>query len=259
MKSRKPLVVGNWKMNGDVASNEALLASLAQRITPALSSRVDVAVCPPYPYIGQAAARLAGTGILWGAQDLADADNGALTGAVSAAMLSDLRCHWVIVGHSERRALFGESDALVASKTARALAAGLLPIVCVGESLAERESGTTTQVIERQAAAVISVLRDVSPAAYVMAYEPVWAIGTGRTATPEQAQEVHAAIRAQLAAADGIRDAQAVRLLYGGSVKAANAAALMAMPDVDGGLIGGAALSADEFTAIVTAAAGSTS
>lgn len=254
MTPRKRLVAGNWKMNGDVAANEALLAALRDHVPASITRRIEVSVCPPFPYIGQAAARLAGSGISWGAQNLADAENGALTGEVSAAMLADLRCHFVIVGHSERRGLLGETDAVVASKTRRALAAGLRPIVCVGETLAQRDASVYQAVLSAQLDALADVLSDVPAAAYVIAYEPVWAIGTGRTATPEQAQQAHHWIRACLARRHGAA-AQQVRVLYGGSVKSGNAQALFAMPDVDGGLIGGAALNGEEFGAICSACA----
>jgi triosephosphate isomerase len=256
MTARKPLLVGNWKMNGDVADNERLLAALRTAMSPALLRRVDVAVCPPYPYLGLAAARLGEGGIRWGAQDVAAYENGAYTGEVSAAMLADLGCAWVIVGHSERRTLLGETDAVVAAKTQRALAHGVGAIVCVGETLEEREGGRTEDVLARQVAALGPLAASAHPHGFVVAYEPVWAIGTGRTATPEQAQAAHVFIRARLAAA-GFAAAQDMRILYGGSMKGANAASLLALPDVDGGLIGGASLDAAEFTTIVRAAAAS--
>ncbi|HVL55679.1 MAG TPA: triose-phosphate isomerase [Burkholderiaceae bacterium] len=254
-RRRKPLVIGNWKMNGDVASGEALLAGLSQRVARRLLARVDVAVCPPYPYLGLAAARLTGSGIGWGAQDVAEFDNGAYTGEVSAAMLADLGCAFALVGHSERRTLFAETDETVARKAERLLAAGVIPVVCVGETLAEREQGRTEQVLARQLRAVAPVLAGADASRAVVAYEPVWAIGTGRTATPELAQQAHAFIRGELAAA-GVAFAQSLRLLYGGSVKAANAAGLLGQPDVDGGLIGGASLDAAEFAGICEAALG---
>ena len=252
MAARKPMVVGNWKMNGTRAGNAQLLAGLRSSIDAGLLERVDVGVCPAFPHIPQALDALAGLGVLVGGQDVAAYTDGAYTGEVSAAMLADLGCSCVLVGHSERRTLMGESDELVVAKAGLALAAGLRVIVCVGETLEERETGRTEQVIARQ----VSALSRLSGAdSVVVAYEPVWAIGTGRTATPEQAQTVHAFIRSCLRGA-GFRDADAVRILYGGSVKPANAASLFAMPDIDGGLIGGAALVADDFAAICRAASG---
>jgi triosephosphate isomerase (TIM) len=240
------LVVGNWKMNGGLRANAALLGALCAS-WHGLPGRA-MAVCVPFPYLAQARERLEGTAIRWGSQDVSERASGAYTGDVSAAMLAEFGCTYAIVGHSERRQLHGESDALVAAKAVAALAAGLIPIVCVGETLAERDAGSTAAVVERQIDAAIGALRD-SFARVVVAYEPVWAIGTGRTATPEQAQEVHALLRARLAAAGG----GGVPLLYGGSVKGANAAALFAMPDVDGGLVGGASLDANDFLAIARA------
>ena len=258
MKTRKPLVVGNWKMNGDVVANERLFTALRSSVERSLTAQVDVVVCPPYPYLGQAGVWLGDTDIGWGAQDLAATDNGAFTGEVSASMLVDLGCRWAIIGHSERRTLLGETDAIVAAKLDRALAAGLAPIVCVGESLEEREAGRTEAVLAAQIDAIAPVLAaagsEGGAARAVLAYEPVWAIGTGRTATPTQAQDAHAFIRLQLFAG-GVRHAADLRLLYGGSVKPSNAASLFAMGDVDGGLIGGAALVADEFVSILKAAA----
>jgi len=246
---RPPLVLGNWKMNCDVAFAERLLAELVgQAPLP-----VEVGVCPPYPYLGLAAARLAGSGIGWGAQDVAAQADGAFTGEVSSTMLADLGCRWTLVGHSERRTLFGETDALVAAKVARALAAGLVPVVCVGETREEREQGDTEAVLSRQLDAVTGELAQAG-GRFVLAYEPVWAIGTGLTATPSQAQSAHAFLRTRLVQAD-VSGAASVRVLYGGSVKASNAGALFALPDVDGGLIGGASLVGEEFLAIVRAAA----
>ena len=253
MKTRKPLVVGNWKMNGDIAANEHLFTALRAAIDVQLLGQVDVAVCPPFVYLGQAGAWLADTGVVMGAQNVAARPDGALTGEVSARMLADLNCRWVIIGHSERRTLFAETDQLVAQKVSLALEHGLGVIVCVGETLDERESGKTGAVIERQVAAVAPLAVSAPEGRFVIAYEPVWAIGTGRTATPEQAQQVHADIRTQLAAAGAPADG--VRLLYGGSMKPGNAASLLAMGDIDGGLIGGASLVAEEFVAILRAAA----
>ena len=218
-------------------------------------SGVDVAVCPPFIHLPAAAERLAGSAVAWGAQDVCDRrGEGAFTGEVSADMLRDFGCSYAIVGHSERRHVYGEGDALTAAKLVAALSASLTPILCVGELLEERELGATEMVVERQLLAALAALDDVrSLAGVVIAYEPVWAIGTGRTASPEQAQEVHAFIRNRIARED--RDTAAkVRILYGGSVKAANAVELFAMEDIDGGLIGGASLQADEFIAICSAA-----
>ncbi|GIK87831.1 MAG: triosephosphate isomerase [Betaproteobacteria bacterium] len=240
---RGRLVVGNWKMNGDTASNARLLDAIA-RGWQAAADR-GLAVCVPFPYLAQARERLAGSAVAWGAQDVSEHPSGAHTGEVSAAMVAEFGSRYAIVGHSERRQAHGESDALVAAKAAAALAADLVPVVCVGETLAEREAGATSAVVTRQIDAVIAALGPAL-ARCVVAYEPVWAIGTGRTATPEQAQEVHALLRRRLAAAG----AGSIALLYGGSVKAANAASLFGMPDVDGGLVGGASLDADEFLAI---------
>lgn len=246
---RKKLVAGNWKMHGSQAENAALLAA----IKPALAG-IEAVVCVPFPYLAQAQAALAGSSIAWGAQNLSEQPKGAFTGEVSASMLLDFGCRYVIVGHSERRSLYGETDADVAKKYMAAQAAGLTPILCVGESLDERESGVTEAVVARQLDAVIGMAGVGSLARAVVAYEPVWAIGTGKTATPAQAQAVHAFIRGKIAALDkSVADALIIQ--YGGSVKAANAAELMAQPDIDGGLIGGASLVADEFVAICKAAA----
>jgi triosephosphate isomerase len=243
---RRGLVVGNWKMNGGLAGNARLLGRLASEWTPAQSR--ELAVCVPAPYLVQAQAALTGSAVTWGAQDVSEHKQGAYTGEVSAVMLAEFGCRYAIVGHSERRQLHFETDAVVGAKARAALDAALVPIACVGETLAERERGETAAVIERQAAALIAAV-GADIARIVLAYEPVWAIGTGRTASPEQAQAVHAALRVQLAAAGGAD----VRVLYGGSVKAANAAALFAMPDIDGGLVGGASLDADEFLTIARA------
>ena len=246
---RKKLVAGNWKMHGSLAENAALLAALK----PALAG-IDAVVCVPFPYLAQAQAALASSSVAWGAQNLSEQAKGAFTGEVSAAMLLDFGCTYVIVGHSERRSLYGESDSLVASKYMAAQAAGLKPILCVGESLEERESGVTEAVVARQLDAVINTAGVGSLANAVVAYEPVWAIGTGKTASPEHAQAVHAFIRNKIAALDaGVADQLVIQ--YGGSVKAANASELMVQPDIDGGLIGGASLVAEEFVAICRAAA----
>jgi triosephosphate isomerase len=246
---RKKLVAGNRKMHGSLVENAALLAALK----PALAG-IDAVVCVPFPYLAQAQAELAGSSIAWGAQNVSEQGKGAFTGEVSTSMLLDFGCKYVIVGHSERRSLYGETDQLVASKYMAAQAAGLIPILCVGESLEERESGVTEAVVARQLDAVIAAAGVNSLSKAVVAYEPVWAIGTGKTASPEQAQAVHAFIRGKIAALDaGV--AEQLVIQYGGSVKAANAAELMAQPDIDGGLIGGASLVASEFVAICRAAA----
>jgi triosephosphate isomerase len=244
---RRKLVVGNWKMHGSHAANAELLAGLLA----ARPFMADVAVCAPFPYLSEVAVTLAASGIGWGAQDCSAHEQGAYTGEVSVPMLAEFGCRYVIVGHSERRAWHAESDQLVADKAKAALARGVTPIVCVGETLAQREAGETEQVVKRQLSAVIHTLTHCV-GEIVVAYEPVWAIGTGRTATPEQAQQVHALLRALLAAASP--HAGAMRLLYGGSVKPDNAATLFAQPDIDGGLIGGASLKATEFAAICRAA-----
>jgi triosephosphate isomerase len=243
--ARRRLVVGNWKMNGNRSANAALLAALKGE--PA--GRAEVCVCAPFPYLADVAAVLDASAICSGAQDCSSHESGAYTGEVSAAMLAELGCRYVIVGHSERRALHGESDVLVASKAERAIGNGLVPIVCVGETLAEREAGATENVVLRQLAAVVALL-GADLAKIVLAYEPVWAIGTGKTASAEQAQAVQACLRTSLAKAG----AASVSILYGGSVKADNAAQLFAQPDIDGGLIGGASLKAAEFVAICRAA-----
>jgi len=244
---RRKLVVGNWKMHGSKPANAELLAGLLA----ARPYTCDVAVCVPSVYLGETAATLAGSDVRWGAQDVSAHEQGAYTGEVSAAMLHECGCRYAIVGHSERRAYHAESDALVAAKAQAALARGVTPIVCVGETLAERDAGQTEDVVKRQLSAVIHQLAHCA-AEMVVAYEPVWAIGTGRTASPEQAQAVHAVLRAQLHAATG--HAATMTILYGGSVKPDNAATLFAQPDIDGGLIGGASLKAADFVAICRAA-----
>jgi len=248
---RVKLVAGNWKMNGDLGSNQTLLSAILS--AAASFSAMKSAVCAPFPYLGQVQQLLRGSGIAWGAQDVCQFENGAYTGGVSAAMLRDFGCQYVLVGHSERRAIFGESDGIVAVKFEAALKAGLTPILCVGETLSEREAGTTEKIVARQLDAVTSRCGVKALGRAVIAYEPVWAIGTGKTATPEQAQMVHAFIRSRIAAGDAAV-ASAVLIIYGGSVKAANSAQLFGMPDIDGGLIGGASLVADEFSAICRAA-----
>lgn len=246
---RQLLVVGNWKMNGSRASISALLGELT-RATPVTGP--EVAVCPVYVHLPQVLELCSASPIAVGAQDCSHMQSGAYTGEVAPAMLAELGCRWVILGHSERRQYHGESDELVAAKVAAAVAAGLQPIVCVGETLEQREAGAAQQVVHAQ---LQGALRgQASLAALVIAYEPVWAIGTGRTATPEQAQDMHEYIRSCLNAMGGL-DAKATRVLYGGSVKADNAAQLFAQPDIDGALVGGAALIAADFLAIVNAAA----
>jgi triosephosphate isomerase (TIM) len=244
--SRK-LVVGNWKMNGSRAANAELLAAL-KAAGPWVA---EVAVCVPAVYLGDVALSLQGEEIKWGAQDCSAFESGAYTGEMSAAMLAEFGCRYVLAGHSERRAMHGESDQLVADKAKAALAHRLTPIVCVGETLAEREAGQTDAVVKRQLSVVIHTLAHCI-SQVVVAYEPVWAIGTGKTASPEQAQAVHALLRAQLKAAT--EHAADMKILYGGSVKADNAAVLFAQSDIDGGLIGGASLKAADFAAICRAA-----
>lgn len=242
--SRTRLVMGNWKMHGNLADNAKLLAGLRAGATSAATG-TQLAVCVPFPYLAQAAEALKGSFVAWGAQDISAQAQGAFTGEVSGAMLKDFSCRYALVGHSERRSLHGESDQLVADKAKAALVSGLTPVVCVGESLAERDANQVMVVIQRQLAPVLALGAEAVNK-MVVAYEPVWAIGTGRTATPEQAQEVHAAIRAALQAIG----AGQVQILYGGSVKAANAASLFAMSDIDGALVGGASLVAEDFLAI---------
>ena len=248
---RRPLVAGNWKMHGTLASVAELIKGLRKLALPV---DVDVVVMPPALYLAQVVAGLEGKGVAVGAQNCAaEPLQGALTGEVAAVQLVDVGCRYVLVGHSERRMLLGESDGLIARKFAAAQSCGLVPVLCVGETREEREAGRTIEVVSRQVDAVLEVVGIGAFVRAVVAYEPVWAIGTGLTATPEQAQEVHAAIRAQLAAEDAVV-AAGVRILYGGSVKAASAAELFGMPDIDGGLVGGASLNADEFGAICRAA-----
>ena len=247
---RQKLVVGNWKMVGALAQNEALLKAVVEGVSNLHG--VGCAVCVPYPYLAQTQQLLGTSRVKWGAQNVHQFDKGAYTGEVAASMLCDFGCHYVIVGHSERRSLYGDTSQLVAEKFAAAQKAGLLPILCVGETLAQRENGTTEAVVAEQLDAVIKLMGVQSLRQAVVAYEPVWAIGTGKTATPEQAQAVHAFIRQRIAGLDG-QVAQGLCILYGGSVKASNAAELFAMPDIDGGLIGGASLVAEEFLAICRA------
>ena len=248
---RRPIVAGNWKMHGTRSENARLIEELISGY-PAQPT-AECIVCPPFVYLQDVGRLLRDAAIVLGAQDVCADAQGAFTGEVSAGMLKDVGCQYVIVGHSERRLLYRETDQLIARKFAAAHAKALVPIFCVGEQLAERETGRTQEVVARQLDAVLELCGAEPLRAAVIAYEPVWAIGTGRNATPEQAQEVHAFIRARIAARDATI-AGAARILYGGSVKASNAAVLFAMPDVDGGLIGGASLQADEFLAILAAA-----
>jgi triosephosphate isomerase len=249
---RRPMVAGNWKMNGSRTANAALLAELELRVKPEWP--IDIAVFPPYVYLADALRAVDDGPIVVGAQDVCAEAVGAYTGEVSAAMLKEVGCRTVIVGHSERRHWYHEDDALVARKFAAAATAGLTPVLCCGETLEEREAGLTEAVIARQLDAVIGLNGIAGLAAAIVAYEPVWAIGTGRTATPEQAQAVHGFIRHRIAEQNANIGGR-LPILYGGSVKAGNAADLFAMPDVDGGLVGGASLSADEFYEICAAAA----
>lgn len=246
----KKLIAGNWKMNGSLAANEALVKAMLEGLQGAAPA-ADMALCAPAPYLAQLQTLLKGSAIAWGSQDVSAHEQGAYTGEVSVAMLKDFGCRYAIVGHSERRQYHGETDAVVAAKAQRALATGITPIVCVGETLAEREAGDTETVVKRQLAAVIHAVAHCT-SEIVVAYEPVWAIGTGKTATPDMAQAVHAVLRAQLAAAT--QQPERVHILYGGSMNAANAASLLAQPDIDGGLIGGASLKAADFLQIVAAA-----
>ena len=241
---RTPLVAGNWKMHGSRASNRALLDAVLAGIETLAG--IECAVCVPYPYLGEVAGRLAKTRLAWGAQNLSEHLQGAFTGEVSAPMLAEFGCRYVLVGHSERRQLYGETDAVVAAKFAAVLAHGMTPVLCLGETLEERDAGRTEQVVGRQLAAVLGLNEKNAFKKAVVAYEPVWAIGTGRTASPEQAQAVHAFLRSGVF--------PETRIIYGGSVKPANAGTIFAMPDVDGGLIGGASLVAGDFTAIARAA-----
>jgi len=245
---RKKLIAGNWKMNGSLAANEALVKGLRVGVG---ASVCQVALCVPSVYLAQCQALLAGSAIALGAQDLSQHEVGAFTGEISAAMLQEFGVRYCIVGHSERRQYHFETDALVAAKALRALACGITPIVCVGETLAEREAGRTEEVVKRQLAAVIHA-NGHCISEVVVAYEPVWAIGTGKTASTEQAQQVHAVLRQQLQAASS--QADRIQIIYGGSMNAANAAELLAQPDIDGGLVGGASLKAPDFLSIIASA-----
>lgn len=247
---RKKLVAANWKMHGDLRTNEGLLAGVANGLD---GVSCDVVICPPYPYLAQGASVLKGTSVSLGAQNVSEHTSGAFTGEVSVSMLVDVGCRYVLIGHSERRALFGESDQVVATKFELALSAGLIPVLCVGETAAERKAGDTLAVVSRQIRSVMDRVGVLAIGSGVVAYEPVWAIGTGLTASPDQAQEVHAAIRALVAGADPLV-AQKLRILYGGSVKPQTASELFAQEDVDGGLIGGASLVVGDFLAICQAA-----
>jgi len=246
---KKKLIAGNWKMNGSLAANEALVKALLAGLS---AQPCEVALCVPAVYLAQLQALVAGSRIELGAQDISMHESGAYTGEVSAAMLKEFGVRYAIVGHSERRQYHGETDQLVAAKAKTALASGVTPIVCVGETLAEREANRTEEVVKRQLAAVIHA-NGHCISEIVVAYEPVWAIGTGKTASPEQAQHVHGVLRAQLKAASA--QAERIHILYGGSMNAANAAQLLAQPDIDGGLVGGASLKAPDFLSIIAAAA----
>lgn len=248
---RMKLVAGNWKMHGEIEQNRELLNMIVSGTTG--MERATCAVCVPYPYLSQAQSLLKNTHISWGAQNISQHDKGAYTGEVSAIMLNDFCCRYVIVGHSERRTLYSEDSRTVALKFKAALDAGLVPILCVGETLNQREAGFTEQVVGEQLDAVIGLVGVDALASSVLAYEPIWAIGTGKTATPQQAQGVHVFIRNRVAS-HNVRIAAELRIIYGGSVKASNAAELFAMLDIDGGLIGGASLIADEFISIFLAA-----
>jgi triosephosphate isomerase len=248
---RARLVAGNWKMHGSLVANARLLEALKAGLPHA--EGLDCAVCAPFPYLAQVSQALSASRIAWGAQNVSEHDSGAYTGEVSGAMLKEFGCRFAIVGHSERRGLYGEDDGRVAAKFLAARRAGLTPILCVGETLEQRDRGETENVVGRQLDAVLAAAGVAALADAVLAYEPVWAIGTGRNATPQQAQDVHAFIRARLGASDRAL-AGNVTILYGGSVKPGNARELFAMPDVDGGLIGGASLVAEDFIAICAAA-----
>ena len=249
---RPKLIAGNWKMHGSLQASGALVAALREGVSASTAARM--LLCPPYPYLKSVGDWARGSGILLGAQDIsARVGSGAYTGEVAGAMLADVGCRYAIVGHSERRTLFGENDQAVAAKFDAAQQAALIPILCVGETLEEREAGRTDAVVERQMTVVLDSAGVGAFSKAVVAYEPVWAIGTGRTATPEQAQAVHAMIRALVAARDATIAASLI-ILYGGSVKASNAADLFAMGDIDGGLVGGASLEASEFLSIYRAA-----
>lgn len=249
---RKILIAGNWKMNGSMAANEALVSGIVAGVPE--GDGFSLLVCPSFPYLASVAGMVAGSKVALGAQNVSEHASGAFTGETAASMLKDVGCEFVIVGHSERRAIFGETSAAVAAKFQAAQTAGITPILCVGETLEEREAGATEKVIDEQLDAVLDAAGADSFAAAVIAYEPVWAIGTGMTASPEQAQDVHKHIRARLATHNA-ELAEKVQILYGGSMKGENAPGLLCMPDIDGGLIGGASLKASDFLAIAEAAA----
>lgn len=248
---RQPMVAGNWKMNGSSESVKELMAGIKEGMGSV--NNAEVVVCPPAVYIPRVSGAVDGTSVKVGSQNICDQDSGAFTGEISGAMLKDVGCEYAIIGHSERRSLYGESDELIARRFASARRNGIKPIFCIGETLDERESGITNDVCARQIDAVIALEGVEALADGVIAYEPVWAIGTGKTATPEQAQEVHAFIRGKIAALNA-DVANGLRILYGGSMNPGNAAELMAQPDIDGGLIGGASLKADDFLSICKAA-----
>ena len=249
---RQPLVAGNWKMNGSLDSVTPLVEGIKAGLDSVTTA--EMAVCPPYVYIPTVAALLAGTSIALGAQDVSDQESGAYTGEIAPAMLTDVGCKYAIVGHSERRSIYGESDEFTANKFAAARKAGLVPILCVGELLEEREQGITEQVVARQLDAVIELEGVAALGDAVIAYEPVWAIGTGKTATPDQAQEVHAQIRSLVSKQFGNEVASTLRIQYGGSVKPENADELLSQPDIDGALVGGACLKAETFMPIIQSA-----
>ncbi len=253
MKQRRPLIAGNWKMHGSLVANAKLLSDLQAGLPEPGSLQCDIAVCVPSPYLGQVQSLLQGSPIAWGAQDVSSQASGAYTGEVSVSMLEDFSCAYAIVGHSERRQYHGETDDTVALKVKRLVSSGVTPIVCVGESLQERKAGETEVVVGRQLNAVLSAIDSQELGRIVVAYEPVWAIGTGMTATPEMAQRVHGFLRSLVAGVDA-QVAQVLRILYGGSMKPDNAQALLAMRDIDGGLIGGAALKAADFLGIISEA-----
>ncbi|MCX9157089.1 triose-phosphate isomerase [Niveibacterium sp. 24ML] len=250
---RKTYVIGNWKMNGSKAANKALLDGLKAGV-PAIKAGVAIAVCPPFAYLESVVAETAGSVIGVGSQDVSEYDKGAYTGEISVSMLKDVGVTYAVIGHSERRALFGETDEWVGKKTVAALAGGLVPVVCVGETEAERVGNQTEAVLAKQLDAILAAVPNAAPGSIVIAYEPVWAIGTGKTATPEMAQETHAFIRNYIKKA-GEAFAAETAILYGGSVKASNALGLFAMPDIDGGLVGGASLIVEEFVGVYNGAA----
>ena len=249
---RDILVAGNWKMNGSTTGNAELVAGIVARAP--VAEHVKLLICPPFPYLATVAAAAAGSGVAVGAQNVSEHESGAYTGEVAAGMLRDIGCEYVVIGHSERRTLYGETSWQVADKFKAALSAGLKPVLCVGETLEQREAGNTEGVVDEQLNAVIETVGIDAFGSAVVAYEPVWAIGTGVTASPEQAQEVHRHIRATMAE-HSVEIAESTQILYGGSMKGENAAGLLAMTDIDGGLIGGASLKANDFLAIAQAAA----